>query len=80
MNLSKNEIEEGQRRKYLYVKINGCPPLTSTDKMARGVSGKRLKFKGELKCNILFMGKISQLESVCAPWFCESLWYRLICH
>ena len=35
-----------------------CPPLTNTDKIARGVSEKRLKLRGELKCNISFMGKI----------------------
>ena len=81
--LSKNDIEEGQRWKYLNVNINGhtvkllldsgsdilvineqtwkkngCPLLTNTDKIARGVSVKRLKLKGELKCNILFIGTI----------------------
>ena len=79
---SKREIEEGQKRKFVQVKINGemvrlqldtgsdisiineetwkrigRPLLTKTNKVARGVSGKQLKFKGELLCDVSFLGK-----------------------
>ena len=90
--MSKNKIEEGQRRKCFSVKINGhivkllldlgcdisviygqtwkkivCPLLTNTDKIARGVSRERLKLRGELKCNISFMGKIYKSKVYVLP-------------
>lgn len=82
MVLTKKEIEEGQKRKFVQVKINGekvqfqldtgsdisiinettwkrinKPRLTKTDKIARGVSGRRLKFSGEFLCEVSFLGK-----------------------
>ena len=88
--LSKNKIEEGQRRKYLNGRINGQTmkllldsgsdilvikskhgkkrlPTVDTDKIAMGVSGKRFKLRGELKCNISFMEKIHKLKVYVLP-------------
>ena len=45
----------------------GCLPLTNTDKIARGVSRKRLKLRGELKCNISCMGKIHKSKVYVLP-------------
>lgn len=35
----------------------GRPKLTDTNKIARGIAGKTLKFKDELKCNVSFCDK-----------------------
>ena len=73
--LSKEEVRQGGKRKFVNTKINGhtvkllldtgsdisiidevtwkrigCPKLKKTSKIAKGVSGKRLKFKGEFNC------------------------------
>lgn len=80
--LSHQEIEEGQKRKFVQVKINGKnvklqldtgsdisiintatwikigrPLLKKTEKVARGISGRKLHFQGEFSCNISFVGK-----------------------
>lgn len=80
--LSRQEIEEGQKRKFVQVKINGKnvklqldtgsdisiintatwikigrPLLKKTEKVARGISGRKLHFQGEFSCNISFVGK-----------------------
>ena len=80
--LSRQEIEEGQKRKFVQVKINGKnvklqldtgsdifiinietwikvgrPLLKKTEKMARGISGRKLHFQGEFSCYISFVGK-----------------------
>ena len=80
--LSRQEIEEGQKRKFVKAKINGknvklqqdtgsdisiintetCikigrPWLKKTEKVSRGISGRKLHFQGEFSCNISFVGK-----------------------
>ena len=80
--LSKKEIDEGQKRKFVSVRINGTnvilqldtgsdisiinektwkqigsPPLKKSSRIARGVSGRKLNFKGEATCNLSFMDK-----------------------
>ena len=53
-------------KKQIWKKIS-CPMLTNMDKIAREVSGKRLKLRGELKCNISFMGKIHKSKVYILP-------------
>ena len=90
--LTKKCIQNGPRRKYLNVKINGqtvklllysgsdisviseqtwkkigCPELRRTNKIAKGVSGKRLKFIGELICDVSFIGKIHKSKVYILP-------------
>ena len=80
--LSRQEIEEGQKRKFVRAKINGKnvklqldagsdisiintvtwikivrPLLQKTEKVARGILGRKLHFQGEFSCNISFVGK-----------------------
>ena len=75
--LSKEEVKQGGKRKFVNTKINGhtvkllfdtnsdisiidevtwkrigCPKLEKTSKIAKGVSGKRLKLKGEFNCSV----------------------------
>ena len=87
MVLTKHELEEGQKRKFVQVKTNGekvklqlytgsdisivneetwkkigRPILNPTDKVARGISGKRLRFRGEFLCDVSFLGKTKKTE------------------
>ena len=80
--LSRLEIEEEQKRKFVRAKINGKNVklqldtgsdisiintetgikigrhlLKKTEKVARGISGRKLHFQGEFSCNISFDGK-----------------------
>ena len=81
--LSRHEIEEEQKCKFVYVKLTirkvkfqfdtrsdiliineetwnktGEPLLKKIDMVARGVSGKKLNFKGVFTCKISFIGKM----------------------
>ena len=47
----------------------GCPKLEKTSKIAKGVSGKRLKFKGEFNCSVslgskTFSSKVSVVPGI----------------
>ena len=47
----------------------GCPKLEKTSKIAKGVSGKRLKFKGEFNCSVslgskIFSSKVSVVPGI----------------
>ena len=47
----------------------GCPKLEKTFKIAKGVSGKKLKFKGEFNCSVslgsvTFSSKMSVVQSI----------------
>ena len=81
--LSRQEIEEGQKRKFVLVKIIngknvklrldtgsdisiistetwikiGRPLLKKTEKVAHGISGRKLHFQDKFSCNISFVGK-----------------------
>ena len=80
--LSRQEIEERQKRKFVRAKINGKnvklqldtgsdisiintetwikigrPLLKRTEKVAHGISGRKLHFQGEFSSNISFVGK-----------------------
>ena len=93
--LSKEEVRQGCKRKFVNTKINGhivkllfdtgsdisiidevtwkrigCPKLKKkTSKIAKGVSGKRLKFKGEFNCSVslgskTFSSKVSVVPGI----------------
>ena len=92
--LSKVEVRQGGKRKFVNTKINGhtvkllldtgsdisiinevtwkrigCTKLEKTSKIAKGVSGKRLKFKGEFHCSVslgskTFSSKVSVVPGI----------------
>lgn len=81
--LSKEEIKQGGKRKFVHTQINGHsvkllldtgsdisiidevtwkriggPKLRKTQKIAKGVSGERLKFRGEFNCSVSLGSKL----------------------